>query len=108
MSETYSTGTIPQISNPTRVIVVKILEALNNGGSGGGAVSQIVAGTNITVSPSGGTGAVTVNSTGGGSQEIFSGNYAGTTPPFTPSVAQAIAIDTSSGRQWQWYSASWN
>tara|TARA_R110001592_G_scaffold60398_1_gene183642 strand:+ start:10440 stop:13574 length:3135 start_codon:yes stop_codon:yes gene_type:complete len=34
------------------------------GGSGG--VSQIVAGTNVTISPSGGTGVVTVNSTGGG------------------------------------------
>lgn len=30
-------------------------------------VSQIVAGTNVTVSPGGGTGVVTVNSTGGGS-----------------------------------------
>lgn len=30
-------------------------------------VSQIIAGTNITISPVGGTGAVTINSTGGGS-----------------------------------------
>jgi hypothetical protein len=36
--------------------------------SGGGAsgVSQIVAGTNITISPAGGTGVVTINATGGG------------------------------------------
>lgn len=33
---------------------------------GGGGVTQIIAGTNITLSPSGGTGIVTVNSTGGG------------------------------------------
>lgn len=38
-------------------------------------VTQIVAGTNITISPSGGTGAVTINATGGGSS--FSGNLAG-------------------------------
>tara|TARA_R100000541_G_scaffold53622_1_gene61779 strand:- start:457 stop:1272 length:816 start_codon:yes stop_codon:yes gene_type:complete len=31
-----------------------------------GGVSQIVAGTNVTISPSGGTGVVTINSTGGG------------------------------------------
>ena len=36
-----------------------------NTGSGGG-VTQIVAGTNITLSPVGGTGVVTVNATGGG------------------------------------------
>lgn len=34
------------------------------GGSGG--VSQIIAGTNVTISPSGGTGAVTINASGGG------------------------------------------
>jgi hypothetical protein len=36
--------------------------------SGGGAsgVSQIVAGTNVTISPVGGTGVVTINATGGG------------------------------------------
>ena len=33
-----------------------------------GGVSQIIAGTNITISPVGGTGAVTINATGGGSQ----------------------------------------
>jgi len=31
-----------------------------------GGVSQIVAGTNVTISPAGGTGVVTINSTGGG------------------------------------------
>lgn len=40
-------------------------------GGGGSGVSQIVAGTNITISPPGGTGAVTVNSTGGGSETAF-------------------------------------
>ena len=32
----------------------------------GGGVTQIIAGTNVTISPSGGTGAVTINSSGGG------------------------------------------
>jgi hypothetical protein len=33
---------------------------------GGGGVTQIIAGTNITISPTGGTGVVTINSTGSG------------------------------------------
>jgi len=40
-----------------------------NGGSGGG-VTQIIAGTNITISPAGGTGNVTINSTGGGGTNL--------------------------------------
>ena len=32
-----------------------------NGGAGGGGVTQIVAGTNITISPPGGTGIVTID-----------------------------------------------
>ena len=36
-------------------------------GVGVDGVTQIVAGTNITISPVGGTGAVTINSSGGGS-----------------------------------------
>jgi hypothetical protein len=39
---------------------------LSVSGGGGGGVTQIVAGSNITISPAGGTGAVTINSTGGG------------------------------------------
>jgi len=38
---------------------------------GGGGVTQIIAGTNVTISPIGGTGNVTINATGGG----------GSTPP---------------------------
>ena len=36
----------------------------------GTAVTQIIAGTNVTISPSGGTGAVTVNASGGGSVSV--------------------------------------
>lgn len=49
-----------------RRIVVE-LEAFTGVESG---VSQIIPGTNISVSPAGGTGAVTINATGGGSQNL--------------------------------------
>ena len=42
-----------------------------SGGTGSG-VTQIVAGTNVTISPSGGTGVVTVNSTAGGGGTVTS------------------------------------
>jgi hypothetical protein len=45
-----------------------------NTGSGGG-VTQIVAGTNVTISPAGGTGVVTINSTGGGGFNTATGSY---------------------------------
>jgi len=47
----------------------------STGGSSG--VSQIVAGTNVTISPAGGTGVVTINATSGGGGGSFSGNLAG-------------------------------
>ena len=36
-----------------------------------GGVSQIVAGTNVTISPSGGTGVVTINASGGGGSSAY-------------------------------------
>jgi hypothetical protein len=39
--------------------------AYNSGGGGGGGVTKITAGDGITISPSGGTGNVTINSVGG-------------------------------------------
>jgi hypothetical protein len=47
--------------NRLRRIVIE-LEAFTGGGGGSG-VSQIIAGTNVTISPTGGTGNVTVNAT---------------------------------------------
>lgn len=44
-----------------------------SGGGGGGGVTQLIAGTNITLSPSIGTGTVTVNATSGGSPGGVSG-----------------------------------
>ena len=63
-------GSIPQVvsyntigaaagTNGTASYAVTAAFALNGGGSGG--VTQIVAGTNITISPPGGTGIVTIN-----------------------------------------------
>ena len=48
----------------------------NAGASGG--VTQIVAGTNVTISPGGGTGVVTINSSGGGTTDFGFGQI------FTP------------------------
>ena len=63
--------------------------------SSNGGVTQIIAGTNITVSPAGGTGAVTINATGGGAggltglQEIddISAGFNGTTTTFLLQIA---------------------
>ena len=48
-----------------------------NAGTSGG-VTQIVAGTNVTISPAGGTGIVTINSSGGGTTDFGFGQI------FTP------------------------
>ena len=55
-------GGIPPNTYTTPVTMTDVLV----GGGSGGGVTQIVAGTNVTISPPGGTGIVTVNSTGGG------------------------------------------
>jgi hypothetical protein len=48
--------------------------ALAVAGGGGGGVTQIIAGTNVSISPGGGTGAVTINSSGAGGSFPFSGS----------------------------------
>jgi hypothetical protein len=45
----------------------------NEAGSGGGGVTQIIAGNNITVSPISGVGAVTISSSGGGTGDGATG-----------------------------------
>lgn len=60
------------ISSPGQGSVV-IPNVGENGGGGSSGVSQIIAGTNVAISPSAGTGAVTINATGGG------GSYPGVT-----------------------------
>lgn len=76
------------------------------GGGGSSGVSQVVAGSGITVSPAGGTGVVTVTSTssGGSVTSFSSGNL---TPLFTTSVATAtstpalsFALSNAGGTSW--------
>ena len=51
-------------------------------------VTQIIAGTNVTISPSGGTGAVTINATGGGGTGTVTNFTSGNLSPlFTTAVA---------------------
>ncbi len=44
---------------------------------------------------------------GGGSQEVFCGNYGGSTPTATPTGSCAVAFDTSTGTQWNYWGGSW-
>ena len=74
---------------------------------GGGSVTQIVAGTNVTVSPGGGTGIVTVNATGGsanlGEVPVLSANWNSTyTTTNTNSALWQSVYTTVSA-----FSASW-
>lgn len=53
----------------------RIVENLRQLVFGGSGVSQIIAGTNITISPAGGTGIVTVNATGGSGTATGYGSF---------------------------------
>lgn len=64
------------------------ITAAANGSSSGG-VSQIVAGSNVTISPIGGTGVVTINATGGGSSLLL---YAEN--PVAPTAPSATGINS--------------
>ena len=55
----------PDVFNP-------VGDATITGGSSGGAVDKIIAGTNVTISPVGGTGDVTINSATGASGTVTS------------------------------------
>lgn len=45
---------------------------------------------------------------GGGGGSVFSGNYGGVAPVIVPTTTAAIAIDTSDGTVWYWYSGAWH
>jgi hypothetical protein len=63
-------------------------------GSGGGGVAQLLAGTGITLSPSGGTGTVTVTASGAGVSQII----AGTNVTISPSGGTgAVTVNASGG-----------
>ncbi len=64
--------------------------------TGTAGVSQIVAGTNVTISPPGGTGVVTINATGGGSSlQLYAENPVAPTPPVA-SGTNSIALLSAS------------
>lgn len=56
-------------------VLVSLLCQIANNPSGGGAVTQLLAGTNITLNPANGLGTVTINATASATQ-VFSGNGA--------------------------------
>lgn len=62
-------------------------------------------------SPTQGGGITIINQgggSGGGSSNLFAGNYGGGIPPFAPNAELAMALDTTTGRNWEWYSNSWH
>jgi len=68
------------------------------GGGGGGGVTSIVAGTNVTITPSNGLGAVTINASGGGGGGGVTSIVAGTGVSITPSNGLgAVTINASGG-----------
>ena len=75
------------------------------GGGGGGAVTQIIAGTNVSISPAGGTGAVTINSTGSGGVSSVTGtapvvSSGGTTPAISMAKATTLVDGYLSTIDW--------
>lgn len=85
-------------------LLCQIVNTIGTGG--GGAVTQIIAGTNVTVSPVGGTGAVTISASG--SANLTSGNWGGGTPSYTPTNSVEISFDTSNGSQNNWWGGAWH
>jgi len=66
-------GTDGDNTNATVNFNMDDIKAYINSGEGGAGVSSIVAGTNVTISPSGGTGAVTINAASGAVYSIVAG-----------------------------------
>ena len=52
--------------------------------------------------------AIAAGGGGGGSAGVTAADYGGGEPSFTPATDGAVAIDTSNGRIWWWYSGIWN
>lgn len=67
------------------------------GGGGGGGVTQIIAGTNITISPKEGTGVVTIDATGGGSYVPDAQFSSITMQPLTGYISTAFITATGDG-----------
>ena len=90
-------------------VLVSLLCQIANNPGGGGGVTQLIAGTNITLNPAGGTGAVTINASGGGVTNFTSApatvnvvnittqNHGlANTPTFYHGVMRCIANDAAS------------
>jgi hypothetical protein len=67
---------------------------INSGGGAGSGVTQIVAGTNISISPPGGTGVVTINA----SSTTVSASYALTSSYSNTSTSASYALSSSYSR----------
>jgi hypothetical protein len=61
------TGSLVQSSQTSSMSVLSSSYALTSSYAANGGVTQIIAGTNVTISPTNGLGAVTINSSGGSS-----------------------------------------
>lgn len=81
-----------------RKICGNTAQLVDNGGGGGGGVTQLIAGTNITLSPIGGTGAVTINAAGGAASNAYAAatNNTGNTT-ITPTKATETRLITFTG-----------
>jgi len=84
----------------------RISQASSGGSSG---VSRIVAGTNVTVSPAGGTGVVTVNSSGsGGAVASVTADPAGVGLTSTPTTGAVVVKNTQPASTWSTFAATQN
>lgn len=87
------------------IAIALLCQIANNGGSGpGGGVTSIIAGTNVTISPPGGTGAVTINASSGGS----GGGIVGTGSPNGAVVGNVGQNYTDTAAQTFWIKETGN
>jgi len=73
-----TSGSLNALTQSTSGSLYTLIQTTSSVAASSG-VTQIIAGSNITISPVGGTGVVTINSTGGGGGGSFSGTSTATT-----------------------------
>lgn len=74
MSENYLYGTLPARTNPSRILLVKMLSTLSGGGVGGRTYTA-ASGTNPTGILSGREGGYAINLTDGGIYYFYNGQW---------------------------------